>query len=140
YVLFVAVVLTGLKNRRLTLAGIAAGVLNFAVAAVLSVLIMMGVWRVARMLHAGYASLPWHTPYDVWPYEVGFVLLTLAAFALVYALLFRRTTAANLYAGALCCWLALLVLVTALLPLGSFLFAWPLLFSLVGFAFVLDRK
>ena len=135
----VAVVLAGLKRRRLTLAGIAAGVLNFSVAAALSVLITAGVWRVARMLHAGYASLPWHTPYETWPYEVGFVLLTLAAFALVYALLFRRTSAANLFAGALVCWLALLLTATALLPLGSFLFAWPLLFTLVGFAFVLLR-
>src|SRR5437764_1009167 len=116
-VIFIAVVLAGLKKRRLTLAGMASGVLNFSVAATLSVLITTGVWRVARTLHAGYASLPWHTPYDVWPYEVGFVLLTTAAFALVYAVLFRRTTTANLYAGALVCWLVLLLPATALLPL-----------------------
>jgi hypothetical protein len=134
---FVAIVLAGLKKGGLTFAGMTAGVINFSVAAALSFLLTAGVWRVARMMHAGYAALPWRTPYGMWPYEVGFVLMTVAAFAVVNALLFRNVSTANLFAGALACWLVLLVLTTALLPLGSFLFAWPLLFSLAGFAFVL---
>lgn len=132
--LFVAVVLYGLKRRRLTLAGLAAGVVNLVIAAALAGLAAAGAWRVARTLHEGYAFLPWRTPYDVWPYALGFVFLAVAAFALVYALLFRRVSAANLLAGALACWAVLLVLTTALLPLGSFLFAWPMLFALVGLA------
>jgi hypothetical protein len=133
---FVLAVLAGLKRRRLSLGGIASGVVAFMAAATLSALLATAVWRAARGLHAGYALLPWRTPYDIWPYALGFVFLTVGAFALVYALLFRKTSAANLSAGALLCWLALLILTTALLPLGSFLFAWPLLFALAGFAFL----
>jgi hypothetical protein len=138
-VVFVVVMIAGLKKRRLTVGGIAAGVVLFVVASAVSALLVTGVWRAARSMQAGYAQLPWRTPYELWPYEVGFVLLALAAFAAVYAFLFRKASAANLFAGALLCWLALLLLTTALLPLGSFVFAWPLLFSLAGFAFVLSR-
>jgi hypothetical protein len=43
----------------------------------------------------------------------------------------------NLAVGALCWWLLLLVWATLALPAGSFLFAWPLLASTCGVAFVL---
>ena len=137
--LFVAVTLYGLKRRRLTLAGLAAGVVNLFVAASLAGAVVWGVWRVARLLHEGYAFLPWRSPYDVWPYALGFIFLAVAAFALVYALLFRRVGAASLLAGALACWTLLLVAATVLLPPGSFIFAWPLLFALVGLAVSVAR-
>jgi hypothetical protein len=130
--LFVAVALYGLKRRRLTLGGMAAGVINLVIAAALAGVAAAGAWRVARGLHEGYAFLPWRTPYDIWPYALGFVFLAVAAAALVYALLFRKVGAANMLAGALVCWAVLLILTTALLPLGSFLFAWPMLFATVG--------
>lgn len=132
--LFAFALFVGLKRRRLSLAGVAAGVAAFALAAFVSASLTTAAWRAARALHAGYAQLPFRTPYDIWPYALGFVLLTVAAFAAVYALLFRKTSAANLAAGALLGWLALLILTTALLPPGSFLFAWPLLFALAAFA------
>jgi hypothetical protein len=138
-VLFIAVVLYGLKRRRLTLTGVAAGIVNLIIAAGLAGLAAAGAWRVARGLREGSAFLPWHTPYDVWPYALGFVFLAVAAFALVYALLFRKVSAANLLAGALACWAVLLVLTTVLLPLGSFLFAWPMLFALAGLAIIIAR-
>lgn len=135
--LFAGVVLLGLKRGRLSVAGIAAGFLAFSFASGLAVMLTTGVWRVARGMHDGYALLPWRTPYRLWPYEAAFVLLSVAACAAVYAFLFRQTSTANLLAGVLLWWLALLLLMTALLPLGSFLFAWPLLCALLGIAFVL---
>lgn len=138
-VLFAAAVLYGFKRRRLTLGGMAAGAINLAIASALAGLAAAGVWRVARGMHEGYAFLPWRTPYDVWPYVLGFVLLAVCAFALVCALLFRRVNAANLLAGALACWAVLSVVTTALLPLGSFLFAWPMLFATVGLALACAR-
>jgi hypothetical protein len=139
-VLFVAVIFWGLKRRRLSFVGIAAGFVAFLLAAALSALAVTGVWRVARVLHAGYTALPWRTPYDIWPYALGFVFLTVAIVAAVYAFLFRKTMTQNLAAGALVCWLALLILTTVVLPLGSFLFAWPLLFALVGLAFTFKEE
>jgi hypothetical protein len=137
--LFVLVTLYGLKRRRLTLGGVAAGAINLVIASALAGLATAGAWRVARVLHEGYAFLPWRTPYDVWPYALGFVFLAVAAFALVCALLFRRVNAASLLAGALACWGLLSVAATAILPLGSFLFAWPMLFATVGLALLIAR-
>lgn len=138
-VLFAAVVFYGFKRRRLTLGGMAAGAINLVIASALAGLAAAGAWRVARGMHEGYALLPWRTPYDMWPYALGFVLLAVAAYALVCALLFRKVSAASLLAGALAFWAVLLVLTTALLPLGSFLFAWPMLFATVGLAVTCAR-
>jgi hypothetical protein len=138
-VLFFAAVLYGFKRRRLTLGGVAAGAVNLVIASALAGAAAAFAWRVARGMHEGYAFLPWRTPYDVWPYALGFVFLAVAAYALVCALLFRRVNAASLLAGALACWAVLLVLTTALLPLGSFLFAWPMLFAAVGLAVACAR-
>ena len=137
--LFVGAVLYGLKRRRLTLGGMAAGALNIIIASALAGVAAAGAWRFARGLHEGYAFLPWRTPYDVWPYVLGFVLFAVAAYALVCALLFRKVSAASLLAGALAVWTVLLVATTALLPLGSFLFAWPLVFAIVGLALLVAR-
>jgi hypothetical protein len=134
-IVFVAVVLWGLRKRLLTIGSMALGLVAFLLAAGLAAAIVTGVWRVARALHAGLALLPWQRPYDIWPYVLGFVFLTIALFASVYAFLFRKTGAMNLFAGALFCWLALLVFSTVALPLGAYLFAWPLLFALAGLAF-----
>jgi hypothetical protein len=139
WLLLLAVTLYGLKRRRLTLGGIAAGAINLVIASALAGLAAAGAWRVARSVHEGYAFLPWRAPYDVWPYVLGFVFLAVAAFALVCALLFRRVNAASLLAGALACWAVLAVATTALLPLGSFLFAWPMLFATVGLALLVAR-
>jgi hypothetical protein len=139
-VLFVLVVLLGLKRRALTFGGMAAGFFAFLVAAVSAWAVATGAWRLARKLIAGgFESLPSRTPYNLPPYGVGFVLLTLAVAALVYALLFRRARAADLLAGALLWWLLLLLLTTALLPLGSFMYAWPLLCVVPGLALLVFR-
>ncbi|MBC7932657.1 MAG: M20/M25/M40 family metallo-hydrolase, partial [Rubrivivax sp.] len=135
--LFIAVVLWGLRKKALSVGGMIAGLLAFLLAAGLAALLTTGVWRVARMLHAGFGSLPWQRPYDIWPYVLGFVLLTIAALAGLYAFMFRKTSAANLLAGALAWWLALLIFSTIVLPLGAYVFAWPLLFAIVGLALAL---
>lgn len=136
-VLFIAVVLWGLRKKALSIGGIFTGFLAFLLAAGFTAALVTGVWRVARMLHTGFTSLPWQRPYDIWPYVLGFVLLTVAVVGSVYAFLFRKTGAANLLLGALVWWLALLILSTVALPLGAYVFAWPLLFALAGFAFAL---
>lgn len=134
---FVLVFLAGRKRKLLTFRGAAWGFLALLVAALASALTTTGAWWMARRLHAGYTTLPWGAPYNAWLYEGGFVLLSVALTASVYTLLVRRASAPNLLAGAQLWWLLLLLLTTALLPPGSFLYLWPLLFSLAGLAFVL---
>ena len=73
--LFVFTSWLGRRAGRLSLKGVSAGLVAFLLASALAALATAGVWRVARALHEGRAWLPWGTPYLLWPYEVGFVLL-----------------------------------------------------------------
>lgn len=135
--LFAAVIFYGLRRGRVTARGAGAGFVTWLAAAVAAGLLTAGVWRAARALHAGYESLPWRTPYELNLYAAGLVLLALGAAWAVYALLFRRAGDAGLWAGALLWWVLLLLASAYALPPGSFLYAWPLAFALIGFAFVL---
>jgi len=134
-VAFAAVLALGLRRRRLSAKGIAAGWFALLVAGAAAGLSAAGAWRAVKALHAGFESLPWQTPYDSWLYELGFVLLAVAAASGVYALAFRRASGLDLLAGALVWWALALLLTTALVPSASYLFAWPLLFAVAGLAF-----
>jgi Peptidase family M28 len=134
---FACAVFYGLRRGRLTWKGMAAGFLVWLLAAAAAGLVTAAAWRAARALHAGHEFLPWLTPYNLWLYVAGLVLLALGAAALVYALLFRRAGATDLWAGALVWWLLLLLFSTYALPLGSFMYAWPLAFALAGLCVVL---
>jgi hypothetical protein len=136
---FAAVVMLGLRRRRLSVAGLTAGAFALLLSAALAGLLAAGAWRAAKALHAGFESLPWQTPYELRLYELGCVFLTLAATSGVYAFLFRRVPARELLAGALVWWALGLVSATVLVPAGSYLFAWPLLFALGGLAFSILR-
>ncbi|HEU4596152.1 MAG TPA: M28 family peptidase, partial [Pyrinomonadaceae bacterium] len=139
-VLFVCLLILGLKRRALTFKGMTAGFLALLVASALAWAASTGAWRAAqKLLDGGYESHPWRTPYNLAPYEIGLVLLAFAVAALVYAFLFRRTRAADLLAGALLWWLLFLILTAAVLPLGSFMYAWPLLGALPGLALLIFR-
>jgi hypothetical protein len=137
---FAAVLVIGLRRRRLSASGPAAGGLALLLAATAAGVLAAAVWRAARALHAGFESLPWQTPYELGLYELGFVFLTFGAAAGVYASLFRRRSDVDLLAGALVGWALALVLTTALVPAGSYLFAWPFLSALVGFAYLVLRR
>lgn len=134
---YAGAVFYGLRRGRLSLKGMGAGFLAWLLAAAAAGLLTHGVWRAARSLHAGFESLPWQTPYNLYLYAAGLVLVALGAAAFVYALLFRRAQAASLWAGALLWWVLLLLVSTWALPAGSFMYAWPLAFALAGLLAVL---
>jgi hypothetical protein len=130
----------GLRRRNLTWKGTAAGVVTLLAAGGGAWLLTAGAWYVVRRLYPGFDSLPWRTPYELWVYACGLTLLALGTAWAACALLFRRTRRADLWAGALAWWVLLLLVSTLILPLGSFLYAWPLLFALVGFVVLLASR
>ena len=135
---FIFTLFVGVKDKRLTLKGMALGFAALFVACVGAGALTTGAWRLARLLDAGIAFLPWGAPYNMWLYEIGFALLSIAISAMVYAFFARRASALDLLAGAQTWWLLLLLLTTALIPPATFLYAWPLLFSIAGLAFVVS--
>jgi hypothetical protein len=134
-VLFYAGVLVlGFRRGLLTAKGIAFGALALAASGVAASLTVTIVWRLARSLHAGYESTPWGDPYSGGFYVVAMVLLTLAVVAALYNWFRRRSSVANLAAGALLWWVLLTVAVSLMMPGASYLLVWPLLFALAGTA------
>lgn len=131
--LFAGVILLGLRNKRLSIGGIAAGFLALLLCMAGAYALGLGFVRALPKLHPGFESLPSATPYNSGYYETGLVLVALGLTAAAYAWL-GSVRAESLSAGAMLWWLLLLLLTTFALPAGTFLFAWPLLFSLVGLA------
>jgi hypothetical protein len=141
--MFVGVVILGLKKRLLTAKGIGFGFLALLLSCIAANVVVTLVWMLVRTLHRGYQSIPWGDTYNSSFYVLGFVFLTIAIVAAIYNWCRRWTSAANLTVGALLGWLLLAVASAFLVPGGSYLVAWPLLFALLGTGvlfYVRDRR
>lgn len=134
-ILFAAVVILGLRRKL-----VSPGMVGLAFLAVLLCLIVSAVaatvvWRILEYVHPGYGEMPTGVTYNGKLYTTSFVFLTLA---LVCALLIwfrRRISLKSLAVGAWLWWLILVWLTSAVMPGASYLFAWPLLFGLIGAAY-----
>ena len=137
-ILFIAVIFYGFKKRRLTISGLALGILAFA----LSLSAVYGVvsfawWLIYRFGGAQEWLLWGNNAYDANSYLLSFVALSVAVTAVIYLLFSRRVDTINLSLGALLWWVVLMIVTAFYLPGGSYLLTWPLLFSLVGVAVAL---
>ena len=137
-ILFIAVIFYGFKKRRLTISGLALGILAFA----LSLSAVYGVvsfawWLIYRFGGAQEWLLWGNNAYDANSYLLSFVALSVAVTAVIYLLFSRRVDAINLSLGALLLWVVLMIVTAFYLPGGSYLLTWPLLFGLVGVAVAL---
>lgn len=130
--LTVGVIVFGVKRRVFTFTGLGLGflalLLSITGAALLAMLVSS---LIARVPGSGAAFMS----RDTWTnhlYLIGFVLIAVAATALVYSLFRKRVSVENLSAGALLWFLLLLFVSLVYLPGGSYLLMWPLLLALVA--------
>ena len=87
------------------------------------------IWTLIRTLHpVGITALEYKAPL----FWIGFASLTIAVTAMLYVGFRKKIRVANLAVGALLWWLLLTVATSVLFPPASYLFTWPLLFSLLG--------
>ncbi len=128
----IGVVLLGLKRGLLTVKGMGFGLVALVVSGVAANVVVALVWMLVRALHRGYQLIPWGDTYNSGFYMFGFVFLTIAMVAAIYDWSGRRTSISNLTVGALIGWMLLAVASALLLPGGSYLLTWPLLFALLG--------
>ena len=132
-ILFVALVVIGLRFRILTAAGIGLGCVAFLAAGVLVAGIEKLLWGLIFKFRYAAEFKPPGDTYYTGLYIIGFAVLTVAITLLVYNL-FRKTTSwENLAAGALVWWVILMLFVSFYLPGASYLLTWPLIFSTAGF-------
>ena len=128
--IFVAVLVIGRRARLLKASGVLIGffafLLNLIVVAAAATLVWWGVLTT----NVGYRSLLLGDTYNSGTYMLAFAALTVALTSALHIWYRRRVSVENLAVGALVWWLILLVATSVLVPGASYLFAWPLLFSL----------
>jgi hypothetical protein len=130
--LFLAVVIVGLRRRRLKISGIIWGFLALLVAMISGGVLGTILWWVIRRIHSDERLANQSNTYNSYLYMIGFTLLTIALTSTLYVWFRRRIGIENLAVGGLLWWFMLVILSALLLPGSSYLFTWPLLFSLVA--------
>lgn len=129
--LFIALLIVGLRKQKLTIRGIAVGFgslfVSILVAALFGGLLWKGVWMLRSSLEATQSRL----------LLLGFLALAIAATLVVYGFVRNRVSLPDLATGALLWWFVLMHVTTFTLPGATFIFHWPLLFSLIGLAWIL---
>nr|QEO74514.1 acetylornithine deacetylase [uncultured bacterium] len=132
--LFAGVFVYGRRTGALTLGGTTVAFGAFLLSLVVIPAIVAGLWWVFRAFNSNYRAMPQGDVYNSQFLYLGFVAISAAVFAAVFALLRRKVRVENLTAGAAFAWLLLLWATSLMLPGASYLFAWPLAFSLLALA------
>lgn len=128
--LFVALVIYGMRQGKLTLKGIGQGFLAFLVVMVAGPGFVTLLWFIIRAV-ANPPVISGDT-YNSLLYFLAFWLLIVAITAALYRWFGRRVSVSNLYAGALLWWAVMMLGLTFVFPKANFFFLWPMLFALVG--------
>jgi MFS family permease len=137
---FVVVTVYGLRKRQLSVTGIVWGFLACLLNIIVVPVVAFGLWFLINRTSNAYGRMPFGDTYNSGFYLAGFTALTIAIVASLYRLARRKISSENLMLGGFLWWLILLVLSGLFLPGGTYLFTWPLLFSLSGLAAIIAFK
>lgn len=132
--LFIGLVVFGIRKGNLTVKGIALGFLAFLAVLISGPGVVTLLWFGIRAV-ANPPIIQGDT-YNSPLYFLGFSLLIVAITAALYSLFHRKVSTSNLAVGALLWWALFLLVITFIFPKANFFFLWPLLFALLA---VLDR-
>jgi Peptidase family M28 len=136
--LFLGVVVFGLRKRLLTIRGMYFGWIIWLAAATVAVALSQGIWiALGRMKLV--ALLPYGMPYHGSLLSYGFMALVVAVMAAVFASL-RRMRVGDLTVGALAWWAILAALTALKAPGANFLFLWPLVASSLELGYAFKQK
>ncbi len=120
-----------LRSGKIRAAHAAIGFLAFAAAILLALGEAWAFWQLVARI-AGDRLLPSGTTYGAPYFAAAMVALVFATLLAIFSALARHTSERSLGMGALVAW-ALVMLITArLLPGGSYLLTWPLLFAVAA--------
>lgn len=133
--LLIYVAVLGRRQKQMTGKGILFGTLAFFLTLLAAGVVITGLFLLIGLLTDPFAL----TRYDE-VLTVGLAAVTLALIAGLMALFRKKTALPNLVFGASIWWWVLTVITSAVLPSGSYLFAWPLLFSLLTTWYLLKAK
>jgi Peptidase family M28 len=132
-VLFVALLVLGFKRKRIAIPGIVRGFVSLLLSMVVASLLGWLLWKGFWLVRPG----PSATATQSRLLFAGFVTLALATTLGVFAFMRKRSQVESLAVGALLWWLLFALAASVLLPGASFVFQWPLLFSLIGLGWMI---
>ncbi len=138
--LFAGVVILGFRRGHLSAGGMTGGFFVFLLTTAAVVICAAIGWRWISGAHGGYKLMTLGETYNSNYYRIAFVALAIAITAALYGFFGRKMKAGNLIVGALVWWLLLLLFSVFVLPGGSFMFFWPLLFALGAILYVFKTK
>jgi hypothetical protein len=139
-VLFVWLVIFGLRTKILTFPGIFIGFFTFLGSAISTALLVTVIWQIILNVNSEYQWLVQGDTYNSNFYVIAFIALNIAITSSIYGLVYKKVSLHNLITGALLWWLIFMVLTSLYLPGASYLFTWPLLFTLIGLGFIFKEK
>lgn len=129
-ILFIALIVFGWRRGRLSLGGVALGVLALALSAGAAGGLTTLIWRMVYKFDYSSDAVLQGAIYHRNIYLLSFIALTLALTAAVYVLFSKKIKVENLTVGALLWGMILMIVTCVYLPGASYLFSWPLLFML----------
>lgn len=137
YVLVGAIVLLGMKRKRLKLSGLALGLVSFTANAVIVLITVSLTWSFIVGLDAEAARAHAGEPYNASFYLAGLILLACSITLTQSFFLAKRVGFPHMFVGALLFWTALMTLSGLFLDGGSYIFTLPIFFMLAGVGIVL---
>ncbi|MFJ7638141.1 M20/M25/M40 family metallo-hydrolase [Peribacillus sp. NPDC097206] len=117
----------GHKRKKVTLTGTSLGFFLFLITLGLGYTLGRILWGIFSNMHPENTQT-----IDSNVIFVGMIFILFSINALVYQLVSKKINVFNLTMGALLAWLLLLVITSVLFIGSSYIFAWPLLFGLIG--------
>jgi hypothetical protein len=138
--LLLGVLALGFRRKHLTVGGFAGGILIFP-ASVIAVLTcsILG-WAALKAVNPNYQVTMAGSYYGSDLVVLALAALVIAAMSALFLWLSGKMRMYNLAAGALVWWAVLMVLSSMFFPGGSYLFAWPLMFSLLALGWLFLTK
>jgi hypothetical protein len=137
---FAGVVRVGFRQKQLTWRGIGIGFgVLLASAASAAIAVTLAWWLISN-IQTEYQWIPQEDTYNSKLYLIAFVALSIAIASAWYSYIEPRTSIPNLMVGAMCWWLILTISTSLYLPGASYLFTWPLLFSLIGLGLLFSER
>jgi hypothetical protein len=138
--LFAGVTILGFRKKYLTIYGMAVGVVVFVLSLVTVPPLMTLAWWFILSYYPYYKYFLQGGLYNSGLYMLGLTVFAIALTAWLYAFFRRKVSMHDLAMGAALCWVLLLIGVALYLPGASYIFSWPLLFSLLATGFVFMKK
>jgi hypothetical protein len=143
-ILFVVLAVVGLRKNTLTLKGMGFGFIAVSGAMFVAAGVTSLIWMLVSRSQSVTGFRPGSEIYQENTYLLGFMCLAIAIVTALDLWFLKKTRMENLLAGGMLWWVILTVVSSVYLPGASYLFLWPLLFSMLGLCLMLvvsrDRR